>query len=351
MVITCPHALGLAIPLVVTVSTALAAKNGFIIRNRTPFENARSIEAVVFDKTGTLTEGRFGVTDVLEISGDCGEETLARYAASLESRSQHPIAQGITAYEKEYLPVDDFRSIPGKGVGGTIEGREVMVVSTGYLREQGLILEDERIATLSSEGKTVVFVLIEREICGAIALADVIRPESKETVAKLAAKGIRCMMLTGDRKEVAEWVAEKIGLEEYFAEVLPQEKSEKIRSIQERGLVVAMVGDGVNDAPALAQADVGIAIGAGTDVALETADIILVKSNPGDVVKVIALGQATYRKMVQNLVWATGYNAFAIPLAAGVLAGAGIILSPAVGALLMSLSTVIVAVNARLLSL
>jgi Cu2+-exporting ATPase len=351
MVITCPHALGLAIPLVVTVSTALAAKNGFIIRNRTPFENARNIEAVVFDKTGTLTEGRFGVTDVLEISGDCGEETLARYAASLESRSQHPIAQGITAYEKEYLPVDDFRSIPGKGVGGTIEGREVMVVSTGYLREQGLILEDERIATLSSEGKTVVFVLIEREICGAIALADVIRPESKETVAKLAAKGIRCMMLTGDRKEVAEWVAEKIGLEEYFAEVLPQEKSEKIRSIQERGLVVAMVGDGVNDAPALAQADVGIAIGAGTDVALETADIILVKSNPGDVVKVIALGQATYRKMVQNLVWATGYNAFAIPLAAGVLAGAGFILSPAVGALLMSLSTVIVAVNARLLSL
>jgi Cu2+-exporting ATPase len=351
MVITCPHALGLAIPLVVTVSTALAAKNGFIIRNRTPFENARSIEAVVFDKTGTLTEGRFGVTDVLEISGDCGEKTLARYAASLESRSQHPIAQGITAYEKEYLPVDDFRSIPGKGVGGTIEGREVMVVSTGYLREQGLILEDERIATLSAEGKTVVFVLIEREICGAIALADVIRPESKETVAKLAAKGIRCMMLTGDRKEVAEWVAEKIGLEEYFAEVLPQEKSEKIRSIQERGLVVAMVGDGVNDAPALAQADVGIAIGAGTDVALETADIILVKSNPGDVVKVIALGQATYRKMVQNLVWATGYNAFAIPLAAGVLAGAGIILSPAVGALLMSLSTVIVAVNARLLSL
>ena len=351
MVITCPHALGLAIPLVVTVSTALAAKNGFIIRNRTPFENARNIEAVVFDKTGTLTEGRFGVTDVLEISGDCGEKTLARYAASLESRSQHPIAQGITAYEKEYLPVDDFRSIPGKGVGGTIEGREVMVVSTGYLREQGLILEDERIATLSAEGKTVVFVLIEREICGAIALADVIRPESKETVAKLAAKGIRCMMLTGDRKEVAEWVAEKIGLEEYFAEVLPQEKSEKIRSIQERGLVVAMVGDGVNDAPALAQADVGIAIGAGTDVALETADIILVKSNPGDVVKVIALGQATYRKMVQNLVWATGYNAFAIPLAAGVLAGAGIILSPAVGALLMSLSTVIVAVNARLLSL
>jgi Cu2+-exporting ATPase len=351
MVITCPHALGLAIPLVVTVSTALAAKNGFIIRNRTPFENARNIEAVVFDKTGTLTEGRFGVTDVLEISGDCGEKTLARYAASLESRSQHPIAQGITAYEKEYLPVDDFRSIPGKGVGGTIEGREVMVVSTGYLREQGLILEDERIATLSSEGKTVVFVLIEREICGAIALADVIRPESKETVAKLAAKGIRCMMLTGDRKEVAEWVAEKIGLEEYFAEVLPQEKSEKIRSIQERGLVVAMVGDGVNDAPALAQADVGIAIGAGTDVALETADIILVKSNPGDVVKVIALGQATYRKMVQNLVWATGYNAFAIPLAAGVLAGAGFILSPAVGALLMSLSTVIVAVNARLLSL
>ena len=351
MVITCPHALGLAIPLVVTVSTALAARNGFIIRNRTPFENARNIDAVVFDKTGTLTEGRFGVTDVMKISGDCGEETLALYAASLESRSEHPIAKGIAAYQEDHLPVEDFRSIPGKGVVGTIEGREVMVVSTGYLREQDISVEDERIGTLSSGGKTVVFVLIEREVCGAIALADVIRPESKEAVAELSAQGIRCMMLTGDRKEVAEWVAEKIGLDEYFAEVLPQEKSEKIRSIQERGMVVAMVGDGVNDAPALAQADVGIAIGAGTDVALETADIVLVKSNPGDVVQVIALGEATYRKMVQNLVWATGYNAFAIPLAAGVLAGAGIILSPAVGALLMSLSTVIVAVNARLLRL
>ncbi|MDT8357772.1 MAG: HAD-IC family P-type ATPase, partial [Methanomicrobiaceae archaeon] len=227
----------------------------------------------------------------------------------------------------------------------------VMVVSTGYLREQGISMEDERIGTLSAEGKTVVFVLVDGEVCGAIALADVIRSESKEAVAQLSAQGIRCMMLTGDRTEVAEWVAEKIGPDEYFAEVLPQEKSEKIRSIQKRGLVVAMVGDGVNDAPALAQADVGIAIGAGTDVAVETADIVLVKSNPQDVVQVVALGEATYRKMVQNLVWATGYNAFAIPLAAGVLAEAGVILSPAVGALLMSLSTVIVAVNARLLSM
>ncbi|HDR72935.1 MAG TPA: cadmium-translocating P-type ATPase [Methanoculleus sp.] len=349
MVITCPHALGLAIPLVVTVSTALAARQGFLIRNRTAFENARNLRAVVFDKTGTLTEGQFGVTETVQLAGECGEDRLLRVAGSLERFSEHPIAKAIAKAVADPLPVEDFASIPGKGVRGTIEGEEALVVSPGYLREQGLDAGDGQIARLSSQGKTVVYVILGREVCGAIALADVIREESQEAIATLKEHGIRCMMLTGDKQEVAAWVADELGLYEVFAEVLPQEKAEKIKEIQSRGFLVAMVGDGVNDAPALAQADVGIAIGAGTDVALEAADIILVKNNPADVASVIGLGRATYRKMVQNLLWATGYNAVAIPLAAGVLYGAGILLSPAVGAFLMSLSTIIVAVNAQLL--
>jgi Cu2+-exporting ATPase len=349
MVITCPHALGLAIPLVVAVSTALAARNGFLIRNRTAFENARKIDAVIFDKTGTLTEGRFGVVEVIRVTGECGEKELAVYAASLEELSEHPIARAIAASTGERRPVNDFASIPGKRVRGIVEGREVLVVSPEYLREHGLSYDAERIGILSAGGKTVVFVVVDGMVCGAIALADIVREESKEAVASLKGKKIRCIMLTGDKEEVAAFVSEQIGIDEYFAEVLPQEKAEKVGEIQRRGMVVAMVGDGVNDAPALARADVGIAIGAGTDVALEAADIVLVKNNPNDVDAVIGLGRATYRKMIQNLVWATGYNVFAIPLAAGVLSGFGILLSPAVGALLMSLSTVIVAVNARFL--
>jgi Cu2+-exporting ATPase len=349
MVITCPHALGLAIPLVVTVSTALAARNGFLIRNRTAFENARNINAVVFDKTGTLTMGSFGVTDTIRISGECDEGTLLSFAAAVERYSEHPIAKAITKSSPVPLPVENFSSIPGMGVSGRVEGRDVMVVSPGYLRKHEITVTDDRVQTLSSEGKTIVFLLIDGTLCGAIALADIIRPESSEAIAELKRNGIRCMMLTGDRKEVAEWVAQEIGLDEYFAEVLPQEKSEKIREIQGRGMTVAMVGDGVNDAPALAKADVGIAIGAGTDVAVEAADIVLVRNNPKDVPSVIGLGRATYRKMIQNLLWATGYNAVTIPLAAGVLAWAGILLSPAAGAVLMSASTIIVAVNARFL--
>ncbi len=349
MVITCPHALGLAIPLVVAVSTALAARHGFLIRNRTAFENARNINAVIFDKTGTLTEGRFGVVEVIRVSGECGEKELSAYAASLEDLSEHPIARAIAASTGDRMTVEDFSSIPGKGVRGIIEGREVLVVGPGYLREHGLSYDAERINALSVGGKTVVFIVVGGIVCGAIALADIVREESRAAIGSLKEKGIRCIMLTGDKAEVAAFVSEQIGIDEYFAEVLPQEKAEKVGEIQQRGLVVAMVGDGVNDAPALARADVGIAIGAGTDVALEAADIVLVKNNPKDVDAVIGLGRATYRKMVQNLVWATGYNAFAIPLAAGVLYGFGILLSPAVGALLMSLSTVIVAVNARLL--
>ncbi len=350
MVITCPHALGLAIPLVVAVSSALAAAHGFLIRNRTAFEQARDIQAVVFDKTGTLTEGRFGVSDVVSFS-DLSDDEILKYAASLESRSEHSIAKAIASSTKDLLEVEEFRAIPGKGAEGRVGGKFVQIVSPGFLKEQGIEYNDGRVSKLFSEGKTVVFVLIDGDLKGAIALSDRIRDESKEAVLSLKKMGIKSIMLTGDNKKVAEWVAKEIGVDEYFAEVLPQEKSEKIKEIQKRGLVVAMVGDGINDAPALVQADVGIAIGAGTDVAIESADIVLVKNDPRDVVNVIRLARLTYGKMVQNLMWATGYNLIAIPLAAGVLYGMGILLSPAAGAVLMSLSTVIVAINAKLLKL
>ncbi len=351
MVITCPHALGLAIPLVVAISSALAARNGLLIRNRVAFENARNLNAIIFDKTGTLTQGRFGITETVIFDSTMNEEELARYAASVEANSEHPIARGIAASVKQVYKVDNFLSIPGKGAQGIVEGKEVKVVSPGYLREQGVNIENEVVKKLTSQGKTVVYVVMDGQVKGAIALADIIRPESKQAISTLKEMGIKCMMLTGDHEQVARWVAEEIGLDEYFAEVLPQEKAAKVKEVQSRGFVVAMTGDGVNDAPALAQADIGIAIGAGTDVAVETADIILVKCYPKDVVSIVGLSRATYRKMVQNLFWATGYNVVAIPLAAGVLYSKGILLSPAVGAVLMSLSTIIVAINARFLSM
>ena len=352
MVITCPHALGLAIPLVVAVSTAISARSGLLIRNRTAFERARNIDALVFDKTGTLTKGEFGVTDTLVFADDLEEEELLAYAASVESRSEHPIAAGITEATDKRYEMEDFQSIPGKGAEARVSGRGVKVVSPGYVREQGISIDEknEQIEALSSQGKTIVYVLIDDELKGAIALADIIRPESSKAIARLKEMGVQTMMLTGDNRDVAEWVADEIGLDEVFAEVLPDEKAAKIKEVQSRGLIVGMTGDGVNDAPALATADVGMAIGAGTDVAVETADIILVRSNPLDAVAIFNLSRATYRKMIQNLAWATGYNVFAIPLAAGVLYNYGILLSPAVGALVMSLSTVIVAVNARFLN-
>jgi len=350
MVITCPHALGLAIPLVVAVSTALAASNGLLIRNRAAFEKARNIQAVVFDKTGTLTQGNFGVTDKIVLVKDIDEYEFLKYAASVESRSEHPIAKAIALSCKDTYPVEGFKAIPGKGVEGIVRGRSVLVASPGYLKGKNIFVDDGRIEKLFLEGKTVVFVMIDEKVKGAIALADVIRPESRKAISMLKSMGIQCMMLTGDNKQVAQWVSEEVGLDEYFAEVLPQEKAAKIKEIQQRNLIVAMAGDGVNDAPALAQADVGIAIGAGTDVAVEAADIILVRNNPLDVVAIIGLARATYKKMVENLIWATGYNALAIPLAAGVFFNLGILLSPAMGAVLMSLSTVIVAINAKKLS-
>lgn len=349
MVITCPHALGLAVPLVVAVSTALSAKRGLLIRNRAAFERARDIEAIIFDKTGTLTEGRFGVTDVISLKEGVSEESIVNLAASVEARSEHPIAKAIVSTAKETKEVLDFKSITGKGAQGIVEGMQVMVASPGYLRENSIEASGERLNSVASQGKTVVYVLVNGELYGAVALADIIRPESEKAISALKKMNVRCMMLTGDNRLVAKWVADTVGLDEYFAEVLPQEKSERVKEVQARGLTVAMTGDGINDAPALAQADVGIAIGAGTDVAVETADIVLVRNNPMDAVAVIGLAKATYRKMVQNLVWATGYNAFAIPLAAGVLYKYGLVLSPAMGAVLMSMSTVIVAVNARFL--
>ncbi len=349
MVITCPHALGLAIPLVVAVSTAMSAKSGLLIRNRTAFEKARNLQAIIFDKTGTLTKGEFGVTETISFNG-MDEKEILKYAATIESESEHPIAKGIVNSSEEKFEVKDFNSISGKGAEGKANGKNVKVVSPGYLEENNIeVKEKEKIDKLSGEGKTVVFVIIEDKLIGAIALADIIREESKDAIKQLKEMGIKPMMLTGDNKQVAKWVADELGLDDYFAEVLPDKKSEKVKEVQNKGMVVAMTGDGVNDAPALAQADVGIAIGAGTDVAVETADIILVRSNPKDVVSLIKFAKATYSKMVQNLIWATGYNVIAIPLAAGVLFSQGIILSPALGAVLMSLSTIIVAINAKLL--
>lgn len=351
MVIACPHALGLAVPLVVAVSTNLAAKNGFLIRNRTAFEDSRNLGAVIFDKTGTLTKGVFEVTEILNFTDEYDKDRLLKITASLEQNSEHPIAQGILNSVDSFFEVNDFNSITGKGIEGTIDGLSVKVVSPGYLRENDIELPDDQYQQLSEQGKTVVFVIIEDKLHGAIALGDTIREDSKVAIKQLHEMGIECIMLTGDNKQTAAYVAKELGLDDFFAEVLPNEKADKVKEVQQRGLKVAMTGDGVNDAPALAQADVGIAIGTGSDVAVETGDIILTQSNPKDVAAVIALAKSTYKKMVQNLFWATGYNAVAIPLAAGVLFSYGIILNPALGAGLMSISTVVVAINARLLKI
>ncbi|MBU1672335.1 MAG: cadmium-translocating P-type ATPase [Actinobacteria bacterium] len=351
MVIACPHALGLAIPLVVAVSTALAAGGGLLVRDRSAFERSRLLQVVVFDKTGTLTEGRFGVTDVVVLSPDATEDLVLASAAGVESRSEHPIARAVAGEAgRRGLRVEapeSFAALPGKGAKAVVEGREVTVAGPGYLTEAGLSVTDPRVGELSGQGKTVAFVLWDGQPVGAIAMSDIVRQESREAVARLKGMGIECMMLTGDNARVAEWVARELGLDDYFAEVLPHQKADRIREIRESGKVVAMVGDGVNDAPALTAADVGIAIGAGTDVAVESADIVLVRNDPRDIASIAALSRATYRKMAQNLGWATGYNAFAIPAAAGVLYPLGILLTPALGAVFMSLSTIIVAINAR----
>ena len=350
MIISCPHALGLAIPLVAAISTSVAAKNGLLIRNRTAFENARKITTVIFDKTGTLTKGEFGVSRYKSTSQDYDDDELLRMAASVEGESEHPIAAGIVRKAEELdLKTDtpkDFKNITGKGIKAKLDGQEIQIVSPGYLKEQGTDVPDE---AFSDEAETVVFVTVDGKLAGYIALGDEIREDAEEAVKLLKERNIKVVMATGDNEAVAKAVSKTLNLDDYYAEVLPEDKQDIIEKLQKDGEFVAMTGDGVNDAPALAQADVGIAVGSGTDVAAETADIVLVNSNPKDIAGLIIFGAATYRKMMQNLWWAAGYNIVAVPLAAGVLAGIGIILSPAIGAVLMSMSTVVVAVNAQLL--
>src|SRR3989344_2485891 len=345
LVIACPHALGLAVPLVTAISTSLAARNGLLIKNRLALEAARNIDVVLFDKTGTLTKGEHGVVDIWSVKG-YSEDYLLKIAAALEARSEHAIAQAVVAKAKEVgigiETVQTFRAIPGQGVEATINGKQFFVGKTMNVPEE---LADQ-IQQAGQAGKTVVYVLEQNKVIGALATADVIRDQSQQAVEQLKNSGVRVAMLTGDSEAVAQYVADKLGITEYFAQVLPENKSEKVKELQRDGSRGAMVGDGVNDAPALAQADIGIAIGAGTDVAIESAGIILAKSDPRDIAKIVKLSKATYKKMVQNLVWATGYNVVAIPLAAGLF---GIILPPAIGAVLMSVSTIIVAFNAQLL--
>jgi Cu2+-exporting ATPase len=349
MVITCPHALGLAIPLVSAVSTSLSAKNGLLIRNRTAFENSRKISTIVFDKTGTLTEGKFGVNTISIFDKNYNEKKIIELALSLEKNSEHPIAKGIINKAKELdvesIKTTNFKVMKGEGITGDVNGKNIKLVSQKYITKNNIDVLSSEI----DDSGTLVYVIVDNQAIGAITLTDKIRPESYETIKDLQESGIKCWMLTGDNKVIAKTVATNLKLDGFFAEVLPHEKLEKIKEFQSKGEFVAMTGDGINDAPALAQADIGIAIGSGTDVAAETADIILVNSNPKDVTSLIMFGKATYRKMLQNLFWATGYNVVAIPLAAGVLIGYGIIISPAIGAALMSLSTVIVAINAKFL--
>ncbi|MBB5753698.1 Cu2+-exporting ATPase [Xanthobacter flavus] len=352
MVVACPHALGLAVPLVVAVSTSLSAGNGLLIRDRAAFERARNLNAVVFDKTGTLTEGRFGVSDIVLLAGGDENEELA-LAAAAESQSEHPIAHGIVAEARVRnltIPkASEVSNITGEGIVAKVDGADIRIVSPGHLARQGKAIGRDRLDQLEAQGKTVVILVRDGEPRALFALADIVRPESKAAIAELKSLGIDSVMLTGDATGVAQAVSEELGIAEYFAEVLPNQKSEKIVELQARGLQVAMVGDGVNDAPALVVADLGIAIGAGTDVAVESADVVLVRSDPRDVAAILGLSRATYRKMVQNLIWATGYNAIAIPMAAGITFGTGFLMTPAVAAVFMSASTVIVAINAQFL--
>ncbi|WP_349292049.1 copper-translocating P-type ATPase [Halobacterium wangiae] len=355
LVIACPHALGLAVPLVVAINTSMAARNGMLVRDRIAMERARSLDTVVFDKTGTLTEGEQGLVDVATADGTDEADALA-LAAAVEADSEHMIArairEGATERGVRTPTASEFEALKGKGARATVDGERIYVGGPNLLDE--LAVDPPRtlaeFATRAGENaQTVVYLIRDEDVVAAFALADVIREESRRAVDALQALGVEVAMLTGDSEDVARAVAAELGIETYFAEVLPGDKDEKITQLQERGGLVAMVGDGVNDAPALTRADVGIAIGSGTDVAVQSADIVLVQNNPMDVVRLVKLSRASYRKMQENLVWAAGYNVFAIPLAAGVLAPVGVLLSPAVGALLMSLSTVIVAVNAQFL--
>ena len=350
IVICCPHALGLAVPLVVARSTSLAAKNGLLIKNRTSFENARKITTVVFDKTGTLTVGKFEVSKIVSLKKEFNENEIIRLASALEQKSEHPIATGILQKAKDLtitIPAtENFNSIAGKGVEAKVEGKNILVVSPGYLKEKNIAVPD---GFKANDTETIVFVIVNNELAGYIALSDEIRPESGGAIKTLKENNIKSILLTGDNHKIAKAVCETLGMDSFIAEVLPDQKLEKIKELQGKGEFVAMTGDGVNDAPALAQANIGIAVGSGSDIAAETAGIVLVNSNPKDIVSLILFGKATHRKMIQNLIWATGYNVVALPLAAGVLYHWGIMLSPAAGAALMAVSTIVVAINASML--
>ncbi|WP_444961933.1 heavy metal translocating P-type ATPase [Nocardiopsis sp. M1B1] len=354
LVIACPHALGLAIPLVIAISTAVSARNGILVKDRMALERTRLVDTVLFDKTGTLTKGAPAVTDTAAASGRTSERVVA-LAGAVEADSEHPLARAIVRAAREAGPVPaatGFRSLTGRGVRASVEGSDVHVGGPSLLESLGLTEPDDlagRTGPWRERGATVLHVVVDGEVAGALALADEVRPESAAAVRRLQERGVRVAMVTGDARNVADAVAERLGLDEVFAQVLPDQKDAVVRDLQSRGNRVAMVGDGVNDAPALARADVGIAIGAGTDVAIESAGVVLASDDPRGVVAVRELSAAGYRKMVQNLVWAAGYNVLAVPLAAGVLAPVGIVLAPAVGAVLMSLSTIIVALNAQLL--
>jgi len=349
MVISCPHALGLAVPLVVAISTSIAAQKGLLIRNRTAFENARLITTIIFDKTGTLTKGSHELQEVKVLNKKFDERELLRLASGIEQHSEHYIAGGllrkVKALNIEIPKSENFNYLPGQGLEGMVEGKEIKVVGPNYLKAQNIKFDNP----IGQVTGTIVYVLIDKEIAGLFLFSDQIRESSKEAIYILKEAGIKNLLLTGDNEKVAAQVSNELEMDGYLANVLPHDKLEKVKELQVKGEYVAMTGDGVNDAPALAQADVGIAVGSGTDVAAETADIILVNSDPKDIANLILFGKATYNKMIQNLWWAAGYNIVAIPLAAGVLYTWGIMLSPAIGAVLMSLSTIVVAFNAQLL--
>ncbi|AEB30720.1 copper-transporting P-type ATPase [Carnobacterium sp. 17-4] len=354
LIIACPHALGLAGPLVTSRSSSIAASKGLLIRNRIAFEGAHKIDKIVFDKTGTLTEGNFGVTDIQPVDA-VSETELLTLAYSVETQSDHPIAKGIVKEGKErkleIYDVKDYRNLTGKGLTATVKDAEVSVVSPGTMKNNHISFDEKNYEALAQQGKTVVFILRNNKLQGIIALADIIRESSYKVIKELNDLGIETIMMTGDNKRVANYVGDKLGLSQVIAEVLPHEKSKYVSKLKKDGKKVAMIGDGINDAPALAESDVGIAIGAGTDVAIETADIILVNSNPVDVLTIIKLSKASYKKTIENFVWAAGYNVIAIPLAAGILINQNILITPAIGAVVMSLSTIIVAINAQMLKI
>ena len=355
LIIACPHALGLAIPLVTARSTSLGAQNGLLIKNRQALEVAKKVDVIMMDKTGTLTEGNFSVSTYKSFSDDYTDTEILEYMGSLEKNSSHPLSIGVLKKLKELnlnTPLaTDITTIAGTGIEGTILTKDVKIVSVAYLNRHALDYDKKLFSDLSSKGNSVSFLLVENKNVGIVAQGDQIKPEAKSMIEALKKQGIKPVMLTGDNRQAAAVVANHLGIEDVHAELLPEDKEKIVREYKNKGLIVMMVGDGVNDAPSLVRADIGVAIGAGTDVAIDSADVILVKSNPSDILHFLTLAKNTSRKMIQNLWWGSGYNIVAIPLAAGVLSFAGIILSPAIGAIFMSFSTVIVAINAMLLKI